>query len=238
MAVLKVENLSKSFNNQQVLKNISFELEKGEVLAIIGSSGGGKTTLLRCLNQLIKPDEGKIIVNDDVMFDASLGKKNDVDMRRKRLHFGLVFQQFNLFPQYNVFNNLTLAARLLAKENNKGKKKADLKIAYDEKLGVEIIRRAVEEPLRQIVENAGLEGSVIVNEVRNGKGDYGYNARTEKFENLFATGVIDPAKVTRVALENAASIAGMLLTTECVLCDIKEETPAAPAMNPGMGGMY
>lgn len=108
----------------------------------------------------------------------------------------------------------------------------------DEKLGVEIIRRAVEEPLRQIVENAGLEGSVIVNEVRNGKGDYGYNARTEKFENLFATGVIDPAKVTRVALENAASIAGMLLTTECVLCDIKEETPAAPAMNPGMGGMY
>lgn len=108
----------------------------------------------------------------------------------------------------------------------------------DEKLGVEIIRRAVEEPLRQIVENAGLEGSVVVNEVRNGKGDYGYNARTEKFENLFATGVIDPAKVTRVALENAASIAGMLLTTECVLCDIKEETPAAPAMNPGMGGMY
>ncbi|MBR1644242.1 MAG: chaperonin GroEL [Bacteroidales bacterium] len=107
----------------------------------------------------------------------------------------------------------------------------------DEKLGIEIIRRAVEEPLRQIVENAGLEGSVIVNEVRNGKGDYGYNARTEKFENLFASGVIDPAKVTRVALENAASIAGMLLTTECVLCDIKEEQPAAPAGAPGMGGM-
>ena len=111
----------------------------------------------------------------------------------------------------------------------------------DEKLGIEIIRRAVEEPLRQIVENAGLEGSVVVNEVRNGKGDYGYNARTEKYENLFASGVIDPAKVTRVALENAASIAGMLLTTECVLCDIKEETPAAPmggGMPGGMGGMY
>ncbi|MDO4216841.1 MAG: chaperonin GroEL [Bacteroidales bacterium] len=107
----------------------------------------------------------------------------------------------------------------------------------DEKLGVEIIRRAVEEPLRMIVENAGLEGSVIVNEVKNGKDDYGYNARSEKFENLFASGVIDPAKVTRVALENAASIAGMLLTTECVLCDIKEEQPAAPAANPGMGGM-
>ena len=106
----------------------------------------------------------------------------------------------------------------------------------DEKLGVEIIRRAVEEPLRMIVANAGLEGSVIVNEVKNGKDDYGYNARTEKYENLFKSGVIDPAKVTRVALENAASIAGMLLTTECVLCDIKEPEPAAPA-NPGMGGM-
>ena len=106
----------------------------------------------------------------------------------------------------------------------------------DEKLGIEIIRRAVEEPLRMIVANAGLEGSVIVNEVKNDKGDYGYNARTEKYENLFKSGVIDPAKVTRVALENAASIAGMLLTTECVLCDIKEKEPAMPA-NPGMGGM-
>jgi chaperonin GroEL len=121
-------------------------------------------------------------------------------------------------------------------------KLADIKAENeDEKLGIEIIRRAVEEPLRQIVANAGLEGSVVVNEVKNGKGDYGYNARTEKYENLFQSGVIDPAKVTRVALENAASIAGMLLTTECVLCDIKEETPAAPAgggMPGGMGGMY
>ena len=108
----------------------------------------------------------------------------------------------------------------------------------DEKLGIEIIRRAVEEPLRMIVENAGLEGSVVVNEVKNGKGDYGYNARAEKYENLFQSGVIDPAKVTRVALENAASIAGMLLTTECVLCDIKEPEPPMPAGNPGMGGMY
>ena len=107
----------------------------------------------------------------------------------------------------------------------------------DEKLGIEIIRRAVEEPLRMIVANAGLEGSVIVNEVKKGKDDYGYNARAEKFENLFQSGVIDPAKVTRVALENAASIAGMLLTTECVLCDIKEPEPPMPAGNPGMGGM-
>ena len=120
--VLKVENLIKRFDKEEVLKGVSFELNKGEVLAIIGSSGGGKTTLLRCLNQLIIPDEGKITVKGDVVFDDTLGKYNEKNLRTKRLHFGLVFQQFNLFPQYNVFNNLTLAARLLAKENNKKNK--------------------------------------------------------------------------------------------------------------------
>ena len=105
----------------------------------------------------------------------------------------------------------------------------------DETTGINIVRRAIEEPLRQIVNNAGLEGAVIVNEVRNGKGDYGYNARTGKFENLLETGVIDPAKVARVALENAASIAGMFLTTECVVADKKEENPAPAAPAPGMG---
>ncbi len=108
----------------------------------------------------------------------------------------------------------------------------------DENTGIQIVRRAIEEPLRQIVENAGLEGSVIVNEVRNGKDDYGYNARADKFENLKACGIIDPAKVTRVALENAASIAGMFLTTECVICDAKEDKPEMPMGGaPGMGGM-
>lgn len=106
----------------------------------------------------------------------------------------------------------------------------------DETTGIEIIKRAIEEPLRQIANNAGQEGSVIVNEVKAGKGDYGYNARTDKYNNLLAEGVIDPAKVTRIALENAASIAGMLLTTECVLVDEKEENPA-PAMPPMGGGM-
>ncbi len=107
----------------------------------------------------------------------------------------------------------------------------------DELTGIQIIRRAIAEPLRQIVENAGLEGSVVVNEVRNGKGDYGYNARADKYENLKASGIIDPAKVARVALENAASIAGMFLTTECVICDAKEDKPEMPMGNPGMGGM-
>ena len=107
----------------------------------------------------------------------------------------------------------------------------------DEQTGIAIIRRAIEEPLRQICRNAGVEGAVIVNKVREGEGDFGYNARLDQFENLYASGVIDPAKVTRVALENAASIAGMFLTTECVIADKKEDAPAMPAMNPGMGGM-
>ena len=106
----------------------------------------------------------------------------------------------------------------------------------DETTGIEIIKRAIEEPLRQIVANAGKEGAVVVQKVREGQGDFGYNARTDVYENLHAAGVVDPAKVTRVALENAASIAGMFLTTECVIVEKKEEKPEMP-MNPGMGGM-
>ena len=107
----------------------------------------------------------------------------------------------------------------------------------DETTGIAIIRRAIEEPLRQIVANAGLEGAVIVQKVKEGSGDFGYNARTDSYENFFATGVIDPAKVTRVALENAASIAGMFLTTECVIADKKEDNPVPPMPAGGMPGM-
>jgi len=107
----------------------------------------------------------------------------------------------------------------------------------DEQTGIAIIRRAIEEPLRQICYNAGIEGAVVVNNVREGEGNYGYNAKTEKYEDLRAAGVVDPAKVARVALENAASVAGMFLTTECVICDKKEENPAPAMPAPGMGGM-
>ena len=108
----------------------------------------------------------------------------------------------------------------------------------DETTGIEIIKRAIEEPLRQIVANAGKEGAVVVQKVREGKGDFGYNARTDVYENLHAAGVVDPAKVTRVALENAASIAGMFLTTDCVIVEKKEEKPEMPAAGiSGMGGM-
>ncbi len=113
---------------------------------------------------------------------------------------------------------------------------ANLKGANDdEQTGIAIVERAIEEPLRQIASNAGVEGAVVVQKVREASGDFGYNARTDTYEHLMAAGVIDPAKVTRVALENAASIAGMFLTTECVIAQKKEDTPAAPAA--GMGGM-
>ena len=113
-----------------MLKGISFSLEKGQVLAIIGSSGGGKTTLLRCLNFLEMPDEGKLVLDGETLFDAAGGKKpSDAQIREKRLHFGLVFQQFNLFPQYTVFKNITLAQSLLAKQALRDKK-ADLAAVY------------------------------------------------------------------------------------------------------------
>lgn len=107
----------------------------------------------------------------------------------------------------------------------------------DQNTGIAIVRRAIEEPLRMIVENAGQEGSIIIQRVKEGKDDYGYNAYTDKFENLYETGVIDPTKVARIALENAASVAGMFLTTECVIYEEKEDKSNMPPMNPGMGGM-
>ena len=112
MSVLDVIGLKKSFGKTEVLKGISFSVEQGEVISILGSSGSGKTTLLRCLNFLEKPDDGEIIVNGRSIFSANAKKPSEKDIAAERLHFGLVFQQFNLFPQYTVLGNLTLAARL------------------------------------------------------------------------------------------------------------------------------
>ena len=118
MAVLEVKNIKKNFGPVEVLKGLDFSMEKGEVLAIIGSSGSGKTTLLRCLNFLETPDEGQIIVNDEVLFDAeSHSTLTEDEVRRNRLHFGLVFQSFNLFPQYTALENIKLAPEILAAEN-------------------------------------------------------------------------------------------------------------------------
>lgn len=123
MSILNVENVSKSFGGTQVLKDISFSLDSGDVLAIIGSSGSGKTTLLRCLNFLETPDSGKFYLNDSLLYDAAERKNlSDNQLREKRINFGLVFQQFNLFPQYNVLNNVTLAPRLRASERDDYKK--------------------------------------------------------------------------------------------------------------------
>lgn len=136
MAFLEIENYTKKFGETEVLKGISFTLEKGQVLAIIGSSGGGKTTLLRCLNFLEIPDTGVLRLNGETLFDAEEAKgHSDSQIREKRLHFGLVFQQFNLFPQYTVFKNITLAQMLLAKQEYKKIKKilsAELKTAAKE----------------------------------------------------------------------------------------------------------
>ena len=118
MAILEVQHLEKSFGNTQVLKDISFSLEKGQALSIIGSSGSGKTTLLRCLNFLEKPNSGTISINNNIIFDAAdPATQREKEIRKKRLHFGLVFQNFNLFPQYTALQNVTLARELMAKEN-------------------------------------------------------------------------------------------------------------------------
>ena len=118
MSILEVKNLNKSFGSTKVLKGIDFTLEKGEVLSIIGTSGGGKTTLLRCLNSLEFAEEGQIIVNGDVIFDGAENQRlREKELRKKRLHFGLVFQQFNLFPQYTARENIMLAPKLMGTES-------------------------------------------------------------------------------------------------------------------------
>ena len=151
MAFLEVKNIKKSFGKTEVLKDISFELEKGEVLAIIGSSGSGKTTLLRCINFLETAQSGIVSVNGNVLFDGSdPSKKKDSEIRRNRLHFGMVFQQFNLFPQYTVFENLVLAPKLLAKEKIK---------EHGEYMGASTYKEALEkitEEAEQLLVKVGL----------------------------------------------------------------------------------
>ena len=118
MPILEVNNIKKKFDNHEILKGISFSMEEGQAISIIGSSGSGKTTLLRCLNFLERPDEGTITVRGEKLFDASLPVEKPKELREKRLHFGMVFQQFNLFPQYNALENVTLAPGLLSEEKN------------------------------------------------------------------------------------------------------------------------
>ncbi len=142
MPILEVKNIEKHFGNTRVLENISFSLEKGQALAIIGSSGSGKTTLLRCLNFLETPNQGQILVNDELLFDAADPQTQlEKEIRRKRLHFGMVFQSFNLFPQYTALKNVTLAVELLAQERpdykaNKKKIHADI-----ERMGSKLLEK-------------------------------------------------------------------------------------------------
>lgn len=142
MAILEVRNIEKHFGRTNVLEDVSFSMEEGNALAIIGSSGSGKTTLLRCLNFLERPDNGQIIVNGETLFDASKeGKDKDAELRKKRLHFGMVFQQFNLFPQYTALENVTLAERLLAQETAEFKKDKKAILARIDEHGKELLDR-------------------------------------------------------------------------------------------------
>ena len=144
MSVLEVKDLKKSFGKTQVLKGVSFSLEEGEVLSIIGSSGSGKTTILRCINQLETADSGYIAVADEVFFDESKKEISSKEKRRKQLLVGLVFQDFHLFPQYNVLKNVTLAAELLAKERE------------DYKQNKKQIYKEIEEKAAEILKKVGL----------------------------------------------------------------------------------
>ena len=150
MSILTVDNLQKSFGETKVLDGISFTMEKGEVLSMIGSSGSGKTTLLRCLNFLERPDSGRILMGDEVLFDASDARTlHEKEIRKKRLHFGLVFQNFNLFPQYTALQNVMLARELLAKERP------------DYKANRKQIREEIEAEARHLLEQMGLRDRML-----------------------------------------------------------------------------
>ncbi len=151
MAFLEVKNIYKKFGKTEILKGIDFSLEKGEVLAIIGSSGSGKTTLLRCMNFLETPDFGTISVNDEVLFDSDNKNYSDSEARNKRLHFGLVFQSFNLFPQYTVLKNVSIAPELLLIKGS-GKK-----LSKAEKTG---ILEEIEENSRKLLDMVGLSEKI------------------------------------------------------------------------------
>jgi len=163
----------------------------------------------------------------------NVGAATEVEMKEKKdrvddaLHATRAAVEEGIVPGGGV----AFIRAIEAIENMKGSNE-------DETTGIAIVKRALEEPLRQIVANAGIEGSIVVQKVKEGKGDFGFNAKEEQYENLFKAGVIDPTKVTRIALENAASIAGMVLTTECVVADKpKKEEPHMHGGAPGMGGM-
>ena len=142
MPVLEVKHIEKHFGATRVLEDISFNLEKGQALAIIGSSGSGKTTLLRCLNFLETPDRGQILVNGETLFDAAdPATQREAEVRRKRLHFGLVFQSFNLFPQYTALRNVTLAKELLAREQPEFKTRKKEVLAEIEREGLQLLER-------------------------------------------------------------------------------------------------
>ena len=236
----KLENATTSYLGQA--KRIT--IDKDDTIII---EGGGKTEDIKArINQIKAQIESSSSDYDQEKLQErlaklaggvavlSVGASTEVEMKEKKarvedaLHATRAAVEEGIIPGGGVAYIRTLG------------KLEKLKVEGDQKVGVEIVKRALEFPLRKIAENAGWEGSIVVQRVKEGKGDFGFNAQTEKFTNLIADGVIDPTKVARTALENAASIAGLLLTTEAVIVEEPEkDSPAGPPMPPGgMGGMY
>ena len=209
MIEISVSNVKKSFEiGNNILDGITFQVETGERVGLLGRNGAGKSTLFKILTSELEPDEGSVVV-------------------AKNSRIGLI-SQIPVYPEgYTVEDVLhTAFARhqKLAEEMD-----------GDEKTGAKIILKALESPLFHIVSNAGLEGSVVVNKVRESEIGVGFDAYKEEYVDMVEAGILDPAKVTRSALQNATSVASTLLTTESVVATIKEDTPAMPAG--GAGGM-
>ena len=209
MIEISVSGLKKSFEiGNNILDGLTFQIETGERVGLLGRNGAGKSTLFRILTGELEPDEGQVVLAKD----SRLG----------------LISQIPVYPAGYTVEDVLLTAfsrhRKLAEEMD-----------GDEKTGAKIILKALESPLFHIVSNAGLEGSVVVNKVRESEVGVGFDAYKEEYVDMVKEGILDPAKVTRSALQNATSVASTLLTTESVVATIKEDTPAMPAG--GAGGM-
>ena len=237
--MIAASGLTKRYpGGHEALRDVGFEVSAGEMVFITGHSGAGKSTLVKLVAAIERPTSGSLVVNGQNL--AALRKAALPYLRR---HFGLVFQDQKLLFDRTVLDNVLLPLEIVGLPRREAVRRAQAALdslnvsTAEQKVGVAIVRRSIEEPLRQIIANAGGEPSVVVNKVRDGKGGFGFNARTGQYVDLIKDGVIDPTKVVRTALQNAASVAGMMLTTEAMIAEKpKKEAPAAPAPG-GMGGM-
>ena len=245
--LLSLQNINFSFGSRTILEDANWQIGPGERIGLVGVNGAGKSEDIKGRIKQIQAEMDNSTSDYDkeklqerlaklsggvaVLY---IGAASEVEMKEKkdRVDDALAATRAAVEEGIVAGGGVAFVRAIESIANLEGAN-------ADENTGINIIRRALEEPLRQIVANAGGEGSVVIQRVKDGKKDFGYNARTDVFENLIAAGVIDPTKVSRVALENAASVASMLLTTECLIVDIPEDEKGhghSPDMG-GMGGM-